>query len=87
MRINRLELYYVVFSLIYSWRTANGADPDVHTILVKLIPDGTRPPVEQLAYSTFLGGSGYDASYAIAVDSSGTIYAVDDLNNKACRTR
>ena len=37
MRINRLELYYVVFPLIYPWRTAYGADPDVHTILVKLI--------------------------------------------------
>src|SRR5512136_974625 len=37
MRIARLELYYVVFPLIYPWRTAYGADPDVHTILVKLI--------------------------------------------------
>ena len=37
MRIDRLELYYVVFPLIYPWRTAYGADPDVHTILVKLI--------------------------------------------------
>ncbi len=36
MRIGRLELYYVVFPLIYPWTTAYGADSDVHTILVKL---------------------------------------------------
>ncbi len=36
MRIDRIEVYYVVFPLIYPWKTAYGADPDVHTILVKL---------------------------------------------------
>jgi len=36
MRIDRMEVYYVVFPLIYPWRTAYGADPDVHTILVRL---------------------------------------------------
>jgi len=36
MRIDQMEIYYVVFPLIYPWRTAYGSDPDVHTILVKL---------------------------------------------------
>ena len=31
-----MEVYYVVFPLIYPWRTAYGSDPDVHTILVKM---------------------------------------------------
>jgi len=36
MHIERIELYYVVFPLIYPWRTAYGSDQDIHTILVKL---------------------------------------------------
>jgi len=40
MRIDSLEVYYVVFPLIYPWKTAYGADPDVHTILVKMVSEG-----------------------------------------------
>ena len=36
MRIERIEVYYVIFPLIYPWKTAYGADPDVHTILIKM---------------------------------------------------
>ena len=36
MRIDRMEVYYVVFPLVYPWVTAYGADPDGHSILVKL---------------------------------------------------
>src|SRR5512135_3456024 len=56
MRIDRLELYYVVFPLIYPWRTAYGADPDVHTILVKLTSGahvgwGETTPLYEPCYS------------------------------------
>ena len=37
MRIDRTEVYYVVFPLVYPWVTAYGADPDAHSILVKLV--------------------------------------------------
>jgi len=37
MRIDRIEVYYVVLPLIHPWTTAYGSDPDVHSILVKLV--------------------------------------------------
>ena len=37
MRIDRMEVYYAVFPLVYPWVTAYGADPDAHSILVKLV--------------------------------------------------
>ena len=40
MRIERIEIYYVVFPLIHPWKTAYGADPDVHTILVAMSSGG-----------------------------------------------
>ena len=36
MRIDRMEIYYVTFPLVYPWTTAYGSDPDGHSILVKL---------------------------------------------------
>ena len=36
MRIDRLDVYYVVMPLIYPWRTAYGEDADIHSVLVKL---------------------------------------------------
>ncbi len=35
MRIDRLDVYYVVMPLIYPWRTAYGEDRDIHSVLVK----------------------------------------------------
>ena len=40
MRIDRIELYYAVFPLIYPWRTAYGEDADIHSILVKSCSGG-----------------------------------------------
>ena len=37
MRIDRMEVYYAVFPLVYPWVTAYGADPDAHSIFVKLV--------------------------------------------------
>ena len=36
MRIDRLDVHYVVMPLIYPWRTAYGVDADIHSVLVKL---------------------------------------------------
>ena len=36
MRIDRLDVHYVVMPLIYPWRTAYGEDADIHSVLVKL---------------------------------------------------
>ena len=44
-------------------------DGDEDTFVVKVNADGTG-----LAYATFLGGSGQDLSYAIAVDGAGSVY-------------
>ena len=37
MRIDKIEVYYVVLPLHHPWTTAYGSDPDVHTILLKLV--------------------------------------------------
>ena len=36
MRIDRLDVHYVVMPLIYPWRTAYGEDADIHSVLVQL---------------------------------------------------
>lgn len=36
MRIDRLDVHYVVMPLIYPWRTAYGEDADIHSVLVKV---------------------------------------------------
>ncbi|MBP39034.1 MAG: o-succinylbenzoate synthase [Dehalococcoidia bacterium] len=35
MKINSLEIFHVAMPLIYPWRTAYGADYDIHSVLVK----------------------------------------------------
>ncbi|MDA1189857.1 MAG: o-succinylbenzoate synthase [Chloroflexi bacterium] len=35
MRIEKFDVYYVKMPLIYPWRTAYGADYDIHSVLVK----------------------------------------------------
>ena len=37
MKIDRIDVYYVALPLIYPWRTAYGEDPDVHSVLVRLV--------------------------------------------------
>lgn len=36
MRIDRLDVHYVVMPLLYPWRTAYGEDTDIHSVLVKV---------------------------------------------------
>jgi hypothetical protein len=49
-------------------KTRKGKDD---AFISKLAPDG-----KSLAFSTFLGGSGYDAGYSIAVDAANSAYVV-----------
>jgi len=35
MQIDELDVYYVAMPLIYPWRTAYGADYDIHSVLVR----------------------------------------------------
>ena len=37
MRIDAIEVYYVVMPLLYPWRTAYGEDADIHTVLVRMV--------------------------------------------------
>lgn len=37
MRIDRIDVYYVVLPLVYPWRTAYGEDPDIHSVLVRMV--------------------------------------------------
>jgi len=50
----------------------------VDAFVTMLRPNGTLPsptdPAEPTAYSTFLGGGGFEAGYAIAVDAGGNAY-------------
>ncbi len=43
-------------------------------VLSELVPDLTKTPAQQLAYSTYLGGTGDDQANAVAVDGSGSVY-------------
>lgn len=37
MRIDAIEAYYVELPLIYPWRTAYGEDPQIHSVLVRMM--------------------------------------------------
>ena len=39
MRIDGIEIYYVKMPLIYPWRAAYGDDPNIDSVLVKLVSD------------------------------------------------
>jgi len=51
--------------------------------VAKLKPDssGPTPDPSELLYSTYLGGSGSDTAYGIAVDASGRIYLAGDTTS------
>lgn len=41
MRIDRIELYYVTMPLVYPFRTAFGDNPDIHSVVVKMVSGDT----------------------------------------------
>ncbi len=56
MRIDGVELYHVRMLLKYPWRTAYGEDPDIHSVLVKLVSGdaygwGETTPLQAPTYS------------------------------------
>lgn len=56
MKIDAIEAHYVTLPLIYPWRTAYGEDPDIHSILVKMISGeyigwGETTPLRAPTYS------------------------------------
>ena len=42
MKIDQFEVFYVAMPLIYPWRTAYGADYDIHSVLVKATSGNTH---------------------------------------------
>ena len=52
-----------------AYRSLNDKGGAPSAFVSKFSPDGSS-----LVYSTYLGGSGWDYAYAIAVDSSGSAY-------------
>src|SRR6185295_10862753 len=62
------------FPLKNAFQTAlNGTDD---AVITKIKPDGS-----DLVYSTYLGGSQYDAGYAIAVDAAGGAYLTGNVRS------
>ena len=56
MKIDCIEVYYVALPLKYPWRTAYGEDPDIHSVLVKMISGdhagwGETTPLRAPTYS------------------------------------
>ena len=57
MKIDVIEVYYVTLPLLYPWRTAYGEDPDIHSVLVKMVSGehagwGEAAPLKAPTYST-----------------------------------
>ena len=56
MRIDRIELCHVAMPLIYPWRTAYGEDPDIHSVLIRIVSGehyawGETTPLKAPCYS------------------------------------
>jgi len=64
---NRGVILNCCFECLYNFQP--GASPVEDAFVTKLNPSGSG-----LVYSTYLGGSGQDESFAIAVDSAGSAY-------------
>jgi len=56
MRIDRIDVYYIRIPFVYPWRTAYGSDPDLHSVLVRMISGeyagwGEASPLKAPTYS------------------------------------
>jgi hypothetical protein len=59
-----------------------GVDGSTDAFVAKLSRDG-----EELVYSTYLGGRGYDNGFGIAVDGGGNAYVTGDTNSRYFPTK
>ena len=64
MKIDRIDVYYVKLPLIYPWRTAYGEDPEVHSVLVRMVSEetegwGETTPLRAPTYSPETAMSAY----------------------------
>ena len=79
MKIDSLEIFHVAMPLIYPWRTAYGADYDIHSVLVKATSGdhfawAESTPLERPSYSSegaagvFLNVSEYFAPRVVSAE-------------------
>jgi len=69
MRIDGVELYHVRMPLKYPWRTAYGEDPDIHSVLVKMVSGdaygwGETTPLQAPCYSPEWAGGVFTLTQA-----------------------
>jgi Beta-propeller repeat len=62
------------FPIVKPFQHGQAGSPDV--FITKLSPDGSK-----MLYSTYVGGSGDDVGYGIAVDSAGNAYITGDTSS------
>ena len=68
MRIDELDVHYVVMPLIYPWRTAYGEDADIHSVLVRFTSGEHEAWSESTCFfaPTYLNESAGSAFYHVS---------------------
>jgi hypothetical protein len=67
----------LTFAKTVSGRLGRGADANVRNVSVE-VADTTAGPGPAILASTFLGGTGFDITWACAADASGNVYIAGD---------
>jgi len=74
--VNTLVIDPVTLSTVYAGTGTTGSTNDSEAFLAKLNPTGSA-----LVYSTFLGGSGADFGYGVAIDSARNAYVTGQTSS------